>query len=108
MKCFWLLFSFFLFTLSVYPCSDNDECGTNSKTEVSKNTNKDKHSQETERCSPFCNCSHCPVSAFYQLVPFYNIKKGTILIENKKRISFYSFTYNKKIADKIWQPPKIS
>ena len=108
MKNFWLLFSFFLLTLSVYPCSENDSCENNIKKET---TTKDKHhkdSQKTEHCTPFCTCSHCPSSIFYYFKSNIILKKKTFSFQENKLLSFYSFTYNKKIANSIWQPPKIS
>lgn len=108
MKCFWLIFSLFLFSLSVYPCSENDDCEKNTKTEIATKHNHDKQNHKADHCTPFCNCSHCPASAFYLNTTNFNLKKKNIFFQEKKLLSFYSFIYNKKIAYKIWQPPKIS
>lgn len=108
MKNFWLLFSILLLTLSVYPCSDSEECLTKTSIEVSENTNHEKHNHETEQCPPFCSCACCGVNAFQFQNPLYSFKRNLVLYNQKENINFYSFIYNKKIADKIWHPPKIS
>ena len=108
MKNFWFVFSIFLLSLSVYPCSENDNCEKKTKSELSENHNSQNQQQENEHCTPFCNCSHCPASVFYQNVFPYNFKEKTIKCESNKLITFYTFIYTQKIADKIWQPPKIS
>lgn len=108
MKYMWLIFSFFILTLSILPCSENEECETLITTTISQNNHQNKHKHESEQCIPFCNCSHCPASAFYQSAIFYTFKNKIKFLDKKEKLSFYSFIYNKKIADKIWQPPKIS
>lgn len=108
MKYFWLLFSFLLFTLSVYPCSDSEECKTKSITEISESTSHTTHHHETEQCPPFCSCACCGINVFQSQNQIYSFKKDLVLYNQKDKISFYSFIYNKKIADTIWQPPKIS
>ena len=108
MKYLWLSFSFFLLTLSVYPCSDSEECNTKSITEVSENTNHEKHNHETEQCPPFCTCACCGVNVFQFPNQIYLFKEDLVFFNQKEKINFYSFIYNKKITDKIWQPPKIS
>ncbi len=108
MKNFWFIFSIFLLSLSVYPCSENDNCEKKTKSEVSKNNNSQNQQQEAEHCTPFCTCSHCPASVFFIHIITYNLKKKVILFQEKKLISFYNYTYTKTISDKIWQPPKIS
>lgn len=108
MKYFWLIFSFFLFTLSVYPCNETDDCEKNATKEIITTDSHKKQNPKTEHCTPFCTCSHCPASAFYINVPNFNLKKSAAFFQEKKLLSFYSFTYAQKITDTIWQPPKIS
>lgn len=108
MKNFWFIFSIFFLSLSVYPCSENDDCEKNIKTEVSKFDNQKDQKQEAEHCTPFCTCSHCPASVFFIHTTTYILKKKVILFQEKKLLPFYAFIYTQTIADKIWQPPKIS
>lgn len=108
MKYFWLFFSVFLCLLSVYPCSDNEECETIVKTEISKAGNPEKHNHETEQCAPFCTCACCGVPTLQTQYNFTAFKKKFSIPEKKEQLSFYSFIYNKKIILNIWQPPKIS
>lgn len=106
MKNFWLIFSVFLLSLSVYPCSDSDECENAVKTEVSKNDNH-KHNQETEHCTPFCTCSHCPASAFYQQLAAVSFEKESVTFEQSPT-NHYTSIFAEEISLAIWQPPKIS
>ncbi len=108
MKNFWFIFSIFLLSLTVYPCSENDNCEKNINSEVCKAENQKNKTQEPEHCTPFCNCSHCPASVFFINNVSYTLKKKVILFQEEKLLSFYTSIYTKKIADKIWQPPKIS
>lgn len=108
MKSFWCLFSIFFLSLSVYPCSENDDCEKTTKSEVVKKSSQENQEQQAEHCTPFCNCSHCPTSVYYISIVSPILKKKEILFQEKKLLSFYSFIYTQKIADKIWQPPKIS
>lgn len=106
MKYFWLIFSIFLLSLSVYPCSDNDEC-EKAKREVSKVHNHEKQHQDTEHCTPFCTCSHCPASAFFQQLSTVSFLKKQIAFEHKPE-NKYTFIFTEEISIKIWQPPKIA
>jgi hypothetical protein len=108
MKNFWLIFSVFLLSLSVYPCSDNEECETVVKTEISKTNNHEKHDHDSEQCTPFCTCACCGVHPLQAQYALTTSKKKFSIPEKKERLSFYSFIYNKKIILNIWQPPKIS
>ena len=108
MKNFWLLFSIFFLSLSVYPCSENDDCEKILKTKASKIYSQQNKQQKVEHCTPFCTCSNCPATIFFIQITSYNLKNKVIAFQEKKLLSFYSFIDTKKIADKIWQPPKIS
>lgn len=108
MKKFWLLFSFLLFTLSVYPCSEIDDCEKNTKTEVTKKDNHKDQKSNTEHCTPFCTCSHCQAPAFYLNISNFNFKKNIPFFQEKKLLSNYSLLHPNKITLNIWQPPKIN
>jgi hypothetical protein len=105
MKNFWMLFSLFLLTLSVYPCGEAEVCETSDK--ISKLSDHRNHSHETEQCTPFCTCSHCPAAAFYPQIPLFDFKvKSAYASQNPT--NHYTFIYTKDFSLKIWQPPKIS
>ena len=106
MKNFWLIFSVFLLSLSVYPCSDAEECESTAKTEISK-ANNHNHTQETEQCTPFCTCSHCPASAFYQQLSVVSFNDKTVIFDKQTK-NHYTQSYIEEISLAIWQPPKIS
>ena len=108
MKKFWLLFSILILTLSVLPCSDAIECNDKTKVEITQQENHEKHNHNSEQCPPFCSCACCGV----QLANFENelmfFKENNIFSFLKEKISSYQTIYIQKLADKIWQPPKIS
>jgi hypothetical protein len=108
MKNFWFLFSLLLLTLSVYPCCDSEECETKTLIKVIENSNHEKHNQETEQCPPFCSCACCGVNVFQFQNPVYSCKENLVCYSQKEDLNFYTFIYNKIVANKIWQPPKIS
>lgn len=107
MKYFWLFFSFFLSSLSVYPCSDNDECEINYKMEISKNDSQEKQNHNTEHCTPFCTCSHCPASAIHQHFASLTFNINLPSCEHNP-VNHYTSVYTEEISLAIWQPPKIS
>lgn len=106
MKYFWLLFSVFLCSLLVYPCSDSSECET--KTELSKTNTPQKNHPETEHCTPFCACACCGVPSLQNHLSFTIFKKRLSPSEKEKQLNFHSFCYEDKMGSKIWQPPKIA
>jgi hypothetical protein len=108
MKNFWFLFSFLLLSLSVYPCGDSEECETKTLIKVIENTNHEKHNHEAEQCPPFCSCACCGVNVFQSQNQVCSFTENLVYYSQRESLHFYTFIYNKKVANKIWQPPKIS
>ena len=108
MKKFWLLFSILILTLSVLPCGDTIECKDNSKTEIAQQSDHENHNHSAEQCPPFCTCACCGVQLANFDTQLISFKENTFLSFQKEKISSYETIHIKKIADKIWQPPKIS
>ena len=105
MKIFILIFSFYLLGLSCLPCGDKNECTVKATTTVSTPINHDKHSQDTEHCTPFCTCSCCAVSVSLPATVFYKIHKR---IFPTKKYPMYDVSYNSQVSFSIWKPPKLS
>lgn len=108
MKIFWLLFSILILTLSVLPCGDTVECNDKTKTEITEKDNHKNHNHSSELCPPFCNCACCGVQLANFETQLISFKENNLFEFQKENISFYESIYFQKIADKIWQPPKIS
>jgi hypothetical protein len=108
MKNFWLLFSLLILMLSVLPCGDTIECKDNSKTEIVQHNDHENHNHNSEQCPPFCNCACCGVQLANFDTQLISFKENTTFKFQKEKISSYETIYIQKIADKIWQPPKIS
>ena len=108
MKNFWLLFSIQILTLSVLPCGDTIECNDKTKTEITEQDDHEKHNHSSEQCPPFCNCACCGVQITNFEIQLISFKENNLFEFQKEKISFYESINIQKIADKIWQPPKIS
>lgn len=108
MKNFWSFFSILIFTLSVLPCSDIIECNDNAKTVITKDSNHSNHKNNKELCPPLCGCSCCGVQLAIFETQLISFKENSIFTFQKEKISSYETICIQKIADKIWQPPKIS
>ena len=103
MKFFAIIMSLYLLTLSCIPCSE--ACNTDSALKISACSNQKSHKHNDEACTPFCTCSCCAASAYYQplvkpqlLKPVIQIKKYPVC-----NVSFLSHEFSA-----IWQPPKLS
>jgi len=105
MKSFLLTFSIYLLSLSFISCNDLDRNANNSSQMVKAIKQKQQNKQESEACTPFCSCSCCPTSAFYQTVLYLGIKKFEL--KSEKYCDFNSNFYS-EITFSIWQPPKFS
>jgi hypothetical protein len=102
MKLFFILYSFYLLGLSIVPCADSNENNVNaSSTAISL---PQKHHHTTDICTPFCTCTCCASSAFYQPLTVFRLAElhiGVVKIATQK--SLISHT-----SHSIWQPPKIA
>jgi len=107
MKHFWFVFSIFLFSLTVYPCIE-DDVSEKSGTEIKGQDKMGGHSEALEHCTPFCTCSHCPASTFYISSVSYTFKKKVIPFQEKNLLGLYTSTPAQRISNKIWQPPRVS
>lgn len=58
-----------------------------------------------EACTPFCNCSHCPASAFNQQLSHFNVVKPVF---QSLKYPIYNSSFSTEVSFSIWQPPKIA
>jgi len=106
MKFFFFILSCFMLYMSCLPCNDSKiESDEKSNVKISAIVNHPQDNHDTESCSPFCSCSCCHASVFYQALPFYNIAKQLF---QTKEYPLYTSSFYSKISFSIWQPPKLS
>ena len=104
----WLkiIFPVYLLILSCMPCADTDDISTQkAQTIISANHSNTNSPIQKDVCTPFCSCSHCPASAFFQPLSNYNIVN---LVFQTKNSSLYKVPFTSEISFAIWQPPKLS
>jgi hypothetical protein len=107
MQFFAYILSVYLLLLSCYPCRDGDgDRYVNEKnTSITAfvNTTSGQHQQKNKPCTPFCACSHCPASAFFQPVsPFKALPPTRHLMSFYYLVPLQSYDFNA-----VWQPPRI-
>jgi len=103
MKFLTLLFSFYILILSCLPCGDRKECNTEEAQKISVTTTHQEHNHTTEACTPFCTCSCCVASAFYQ--PLTSFSTSNIVFQS---VQFqYEVVFNSYDLHSIWQPPQL-
>ncbi len=105
MKFLFVFLGFFLLYLSCLPCSDSTECNATSEVKISASTNHQEHNHSKEACTPFCTCSCCAASAFYN--PLNKVQVAKIGFQSEK-FPLYNENFNSEVSYSIWQPPKIA
>lgn len=105
MKLLFLFLSLYLLVLSCIPCNDSKECNMATPVEVYASNNHQEHNHSKEACTPFCTCSCCAASAFYN-----PISKAQIVKEDFQSIKYpiHNENLNTEVSYSIWQPPKIA
>lgn len=107
MKYFTAIMACYLLVLSLLPCRDRQRAAMNSKEMVTISALTDAHPDnqpKTDACTPFCTCSHCPASAFFQPVSIYSIPK----IDNRIAYIIPDLDFISHEDQSIWQPPQLS
>ena len=104
-KLLFLFLSIYLLVLSCFPCNDSKECNLITQVEVSASNNHQEHNHSKEACTPFCTCSCCAASAFYN-----PISKVQVVNEDFQSIKYpiHVERFKAGVSYSIWQPPKIA
>lgn len=86
------------------PCADMEvSVVEHSSKEIT--SNKDKHSHDSDTCSPFCVCNCCGHHSFVYQMSFHIVEtKSDIEIKLPEYQSLLASTY----FGSIWQPPQIN
>lgn len=107
MRFLTIIFSIYILTLSVVPCSDMiNEC-YNKKAKIEHSQNHNHNQDKDDNCTPFCNCTCCvsgiTVFTLNQIVA--EIQDNFVL--TPETLS-YNSTFTSSFYRNIWQPPKLS
>ncbi len=105
MKFFGIIMSFYLLALSCFPCNDRQESNVKAEQKISTTTQQQQHQAGDEACTPFCTCSCCPASAFYQPFPYFSVYKAVF---QSVKYPIYTSSFCSEVSSSIWQPPKIA
>lgn len=107
-KFLWLLFSIYLLSISVLPCTDDIECHEKaSTTYTSSNEPHQNHHHDTEQCTPFCSCSCCGVVTISHKLVYFDVVEKVGYPLPSKTFSTYSSAYLQGFLSNIWHPPKV-
>ena len=101
MKYVTILFSLYLITLALLPCSDVPELKPSYS--FQNNYSNSDHCIE-EGCAPFCSCSCCAVGKYIDLQATLKLSSPIIQVTYVIR----SNTATKQQPVDVWQPPKIA
>ncbi len=103
MKFLAAILSIYIFALNLVPCEDSCDFDNEVKTEISKTLDNDHKHQDTDSCSPFCNCQCCHVHATHFKIVDFIIATTSISTE-----VFYHFKgLEKDFNSTILQPPQV-
>jgi hypothetical protein len=80
------------------------ECNVGTEAKISFPADQQQHNDSKEACTPFCNCSCCPASAFYS--PLSKIEVSKVNFQSEKFPQF-DFAFTSNVSYSIWQPPKL-
>jgi hypothetical protein len=105
MKCFAVMFSFYLLALAIMPCTDNEH-HVHAADELAVPSAGDNNTttQHTEKCSPFCICSCCGTSlAIHDFQTTASVPQHA---DTQK--TMYQSNFISEVSFPIWHPPKFS
>ena len=103
MKFLALILSLYIFALNLAPCDDYGTVDNEVNTEISQAIGDDHQHQDSDLCSPFCNCHCCHIHATHFKIVDFTINFTDISTE-----VFYHFNgLVKDFNPTILQPPQV-
>ncbi|MBC7615231.1 MAG: hypothetical protein H7202_04120 [Pedobacter sp.] len=104
MKFVSILFSLYLITLALLPCSDVPELkGIEQVSYSFQNNYSNSDHCAVEGCAPFCSCSCCAIGKYVDLQATVKLSSPIIQVTYVIR----SNTAIKQQPVDVWQPPKL-
>lgn len=103
MKYLAFIFSIYIFALNLVPCADYVLSDDDAKTEISQTVDNNHQHQDSDLCSPFCQCHCCHIHATY-----FNTAENTLVSNDISTEIFSHFdSLGKEISNPILQPPRV-
>jgi hypothetical protein len=103
MKFLAFILSIYIFALNLAPCEDTVMVDNEVKTEISQAADNDHQHQDSDLCSPFCNCHCCHIHATHFSIVDFILENNDISTE-----VFCHFTgLEKDFNSSILQPPQV-
>jgi PBP1b-binding outer membrane lipoprotein LpoB len=102
MKYLAILLAIYIFALNLATCADYIPTHEDAKTEISHATDNHQH-QDSDLCSPFCNCQCCHIHATYFKVVDFKIAINHI----STKVYFHFDGLEKDFNASILQPPQV-
>jgi hypothetical protein len=100
-KCFFIIYSFYILALSCMPCPDVAIKENHEKAHISAST--EDHCHLADFCSPFCTCSCCCTTAIYQPITSIILPESySTSIKISTQVTLFSYN-----SHTIWQPPQL-
>jgi hypothetical protein len=103
MKWIVYIFSFYLISLTIVPCSDGLNMTHSAKNELT--TTHDHNSEHSDLCTPFCSCNCCRTHV--------NIENASTIYEFHQSIAFLEkdfsnteFEFTSNYSGSFWHPPQ--
>ncbi|MDY0779366.1 DUF6660 family protein [Tenacibaculum sp. IB213877] len=103
MKLLTFILSIYIFGLNLMPCEDNGMTQKDIQTEISQKLNNDHQHQDSDLCSPFCQCHCCHVHITQFKIVDYSI--STSVISTHIFLNFEGI--EKNFNTTLLQPPQI-
>jgi len=103
MKLLAFILSIYILTLNLVPCEDTLSYDNEVKTEISQDVSDNHQHQDSDLCSPFCNCHCCHINTIH-----FDIVDFTMVNTVVATKLFYHFNgLEKDFNPTILQPPRV-
>ena len=102
MKFIGIILSFYIATLSVDLCCQEDYCGDDPEMKIADQHADEQEDDSSDSCSPFLSCGSSTgfvAEDINTYAAYWTIEPATIP---------YNITFTRGYMPKIWQPPKLS
>ncbi|CAM1340480.1 DUF6660 family protein [Tenacibaculum amylolyticum] len=103
MKLFTIIFALYIFALNLVPCEDYGSLDNEVNTEISKSGEHDHNHQDSDMCSPFCQCQCCHVYVIHVSIADYKVSDVAFI----EKSYFYEEGFEKEFNTSLLEPPKV-
>ncbi|MFV0573641.1 MAG: DUF6660 family protein [Xanthomarina gelatinilytica] len=103
MKVLTLILSIYIFALNLVPCEDNGISNNEVKTEITQALDNDHQHENTDLCSPFCQCHCCHIHVIQFNVVDYSLSNITVPTQVFSHFDGLEKDFNTTLL----QPPQV-